>query len=154
MSWENSYNIAWNMTKPPSKDAGVFDGNYEKYDLVKTKEAMNKVIPIEKGDEIVILYNQGEPIFTTKYNRSDRRLKTVLQHLYEALQKPIEVNHTNAELVYPKIANFFRSEMRLKLVKKYESGKLKFMDLLGDHIYFEGMGREGKKKLIHYSTGS
>jgi hypothetical protein len=41
------------MTDDPRDGAGILD---------KTKITMNKEVPIEKGDQVAILYNKEQPI--------------------------------------------------------------------------------------------
>lgn len=155
MSWENSFDIHWIMTRDPlSEESGAGVWGEDSLDPVKTKIAMNKEIPIKKGDEIAVIYSQGEPIFTVKYNKSDRKLKTVLQYIYKIIDTPLVVNSENTDMVYPKVANFFKSEMRLELIQKYEQGDLKPKDLMGSYDFFEGMQRDGKRKFIDCFIGS
>lgn len=152
MSWKITSGISWTMTESPD-NAYAFDKNYEP-DLEKTKVIMNKKVPIKRGDEITVLYVDHEPYLVTKWNKKDGTLKEVLEHLYEALDTPLEPNWEETKGIYMRISNWFKSEARLELVKKYENGTLKPKELLGEHRYFEGMGREGSSKNIWVSTGS
>ena len=140
------------MTESP-ENAYAFDKNYEP-DHEKTKVIMNKKVPIKRGDKIAVLYVNHEPYLVTKWNKKDGTLKEVLEHLYDALDTPLEPNWEETKGIYERISNWFKSEDRLELVRKYENGELKPKELLGDHLYFEGMGREGSSKNIWVSTGS
>ena len=140
------------MTDPPS-EAYVSGEDYEP-DPVLTKEAMEKKIPIKRGDEIAVLYVEGKSFLVTKWNKKDGTMKEVLEHLYEALDEPLVPDWRETTGIYKRIGSWFDGEKRLELVRKYESGQLKAKELLGDHLFFEGMGREGSSKNIWVGTGS
>ena len=53
MSWSNTYDISWDMTKP-SNEAYISGKDYEP-DKDLTHEAMKKKVPIKRGDEITLL---------------------------------------------------------------------------------------------------
>ena len=59
---------------------------------------------------------------------------------------------TRNEIVYVKISYYFDKELRMKLVQKYENGKLKPHELYGDSIFFEGMTKKGN--IWFFNTGS
>jgi hypothetical protein len=145
MSWKNSHDIHWIMTKDPLEHAGILD---ETYDPIETKKVMNQEIPINKGDEIVVLYDDSKPVLVTKYKKSDRKLKSVLAHLYKVLDTEMEIDNDIAEVVYSRISGFYRSEMRLELINKYEAGKLKPKDLLGDHVFSKDFKEMERKNLL------
>jgi hypothetical protein len=154
MSWKDTNNISWSMYES-HKTAYVFDENYDGPDKEKTKLIMNKKVPIKKGDQIVILYDNSKPIITKEWNGGETTIKNVLYFIEKALNE--NINNNNNDLitaVYKRISSWFCSKLRLELVEKFEKGKLKPKDLLGDHRYFEGMKRRGSSKFIEYSVGS
>ena len=57
-------------------------------------------------------------------------------------------------IVYDMISGFVDTEERLNRIHKYEEGRLRPVDLLGDHIYFEGASRDGDTNIIEYFVGS
>ncbi len=80
--------------------------------------------------------------------------KGTIRGLLESLQEIVS-NDTfeNREKVYYQIARFLRSKMRLELSQKFEKGKLKIKDSLGDSTFVEGNIKR-EKGLWHYATGS
>jgi hypothetical protein len=81
------------------------------------------------------------------------KVKTLLSFIYDELNKTIEVNIENNEIIYSQIGRFLNFDMRLKLIQKYENGILQPKDLLGSYVFFEGLSKD-KNKIIHYSAGS
>ena len=148
MSWKNMSGIAWDMTTPPS-NAYVWDADAE-----STEKSMEKNVPIKRGDEIVVLYVEKEPYLITEWHKKGGTVKEVLEHLYEALDYPLKPSTETVGGIYQRISQWFNGEKRIELIKKYENGQLKPKELLGDHCFFEGMGRSGNSKNIWVSTGS
>ncbi len=55
-------------------------------------------------------------------------------------------------IIYSMISLYFDTDDRMQLIKKYEEGKLKPYELLGDHRYFEGIHKE--RGMLMFSVGS
>ncbi len=69
MDWKDTYNISWIMTDDPKISASILDNP------AKTKIIMNKEIPINKGDKVVILYNKETPIIIKNIIKVIKNLK-------------------------------------------------------------------------------
>ena len=56
------------------------------------------------------------------------------------------------EFVYRQISHYIDGKTRLNLIRKYEAGKLKVYELMGDTVFFDGVRKHGTK--IKLSIGS
>ena len=125
-------NISWNITKPLS--TAVIYARDDTTIPVPTS-ILNKKKKILKGDSVVLVWNGQEPIITTPVHGTT--LKSIFTSVEKGMMQNIPANQ-NVINIYSAIGNFLRKPDRLKLIKKFESGKLKPVDLVGDHQYFEG----------------
>lgn len=176
--WDAFNQISWNLYKPLST-VKRFDSKTEK--LVDPKDILKLSAPIKKGDKVaIIVYNPASFINYPyiKKNKCNEEIavltepilgksivKNVLKALERGLNRPIKPGDRKKNydyslddkynknlIIYSKIGMFFDANMRMKLIKKYESGKLKPYELLGDHRYFEGMEKKGN--ILYFYTGS
>lgn len=142
--------VMWTINCDPD-GAYIFESKKSTNELPIPPEILNIKL---RGKRIVLLYNSGTPILTTPFvgNTFSQWMKC----LYEGVNKTIiveELNRTEIELVYQRISGWFDSKIRLDLVKKLESNKLKIKELLGHHVYFEG-NLKLEKGTWHYGLGS
>jgi signal peptidase I len=153
MSWKITQEINWVMNRPAST-AHVYCPDSDREDRQKAEKILNKRVPIKKGDEIVIFSddNNNNLLCFKWKGKNDDLFGNVLNKIYRFLSTPIVPE--NPGWVYYKIGRFLRGERRLELVNKFENGTLTPKELMGDHIYFEGMKRAGRSKLIYISRGS
>jgi ribosomal protein S13 len=72
------------------------------------------------------------------------------------VNKTINVNELSGEQVeaiYKRIGQWFNSDNRLRMVKALESNKLKVVELVGNHYFFEG-NLKLNKGVWTYGVGS
>lgn len=170
-SWTVFRDIQWNIEDPLSKVKKYGkDGK-----LISAKDLLNVKVPVKKGDRLVILrysVNKKEvPVLTVPIRGNT--VRSVLKTLYDGLHKNIGAGNrgikgtkrdyyfepsqkypfpSKNEVVYLKIAGYFDSFNRTKYVEKYEKGRLKPVELYGDHNNFEGIRRKGK--YLYFLAGS
>lgn len=137
----------WYMVKPV-KSIQDFDEN------PLTKETLNQKIAIKKGDKVALFYNEEGPVYTEPINGST--LKDVLNAIERGLNKTIPNDDLEIRrIVYDKICYFFSGKNRLDLIKKYEKGILKSIDLIkGGRDFYEGNLKRLKNGIWIYGTGS
>ncbi|AYV84210.1 MAG: hypothetical protein Hyperionvirus19_34 [Hyperionvirus sp.] len=113
------------------------------------KSLLETKMPIEKNDRVGIF---AEDDLLTELIRGDT-IGDFLKAIAKGLKsKPNRNNEAICEYVNLRISNFCK-EMQLKLTKDFEDGKLKYSDLLGDHIFFEA-GLKRENGIWTYRTGS
>lgn len=125
-------NMSWNITTPISKA-------YTYEDDVKVKlpsSFLNTPVKIGKNDSVAILWYDNEPILTEPVKGST--LKHIFASIEKGMNRILENNSENRKIVYLIISNFLKSDMRISLIKKFESNKLKALDIAGDHVFFDG----------------
>jgi len=141
-------NISWTITTPLST-AHIISTDEQPV----PSTLLNHKLSVRSGDTIAILYNHYTPIITEKITGST--LKSVLSSLERGLQKRVSPHDNDLrEQIYSRISGFFRTKDRLRLINLYEKGRLKPIDLLGDHIFFEGGLKRGKGGVWTYGLGS
>lgn len=139
--------ISWTITRPFTTAV-----------IIPTDEQipsslLNYKLPVRSGDTISLVYNNNESILTERISGST--FKSVMTSLQRGLQKNIPTGDSDTrEKVYQRIAMFIRPKDRLRLINLFEKGKLKPVDLLGNHIFFEGGLRRGKEGIWTYALGS
>ena len=156
-------NISWNLCEPLSKAQRY---NKETNSFVDIKDLMDIKVPVKQNDQIAILYHnfcrhcnnkyEYTVVLTEKFTGKPT-VKNVLKTLEKGLNKTIKPGDRGTKdnknyIVYSKISGYVDSKKRKELIDKYEKGKLKVFELLGDNCFFEGMGKKGK--LIEYYVGS
>lgn len=98
-----------------------------------TKSEWNSPLPrFRKGkDEVALLYYDNQPLFT--YPVKTGTIFGLFSAIDEGLREVIDPSiRSEREKVYSLIAKFLKNKDRLHLIKKFESGKLQLLDLLGD----------------------
>ncbi len=175
--WEVFNHISWNLYKPLST-AGRYDYQLDK--LVSSSDIMKLRVPVKKGDRVAIIYYTPCCCSGKKGNETITVLSepilgkptvgNVLKTLERGLRQTIKPasrrrfgkgftqyfdkdgKYPKDNIIYSKIANYFDTNVRISLIKRYEEGRLYPFELLGDHRYFEGMKKYGN--IIKFYTGS
>jgi hypothetical protein len=148
--------VVWTIQSHPD-ESYIFQkiGKKKNYDVTEPVPDNILNIKLRTNNEIVLLYDGGEPILKTPF--IGNTFGDWMMSLYNGLNKPIivndEFNYHDTEKIYKRIGGFFDKNDRLKYVKKFESNKLKPADLLGNHYFFEG-NLKLEKKLWTYGLGS
>lgn len=104
----------------------------------------------QAGDSVVILYrpNTDIPLLTEKVRGiSSKAIISTLRRGMERILDPNDTSHI--EIAYTHIGNHFDPRDRLRLVQKFETGKLRPRDLVGDHWVAHSFQRDGT--LWHYA---
>ena len=108
-----------------------------------------------RGKYIAMLSDWKDGVFlTTPF--VGNTFKDWMQCLYEGVNKTInvsELSREQVEAIYKRIGQWFNSNDRLRMVKALESNKLKVVELLGNHYFFEG-SLKLKKGVWTYGVGS
>lgn len=147
--------VVWTIHDHPD-NAYVFQKIDKKKNYNVEEPVPNNILNIKlrTNNEIVLLYDGGEPILKTPF--IGNTFGEWMMSLYNGLNKKIivdELGYHDTEKIYKRIGGFFDKNDRLKYVKKFESNNLKPADLLGNHYFFEG-NLKLKKKLWTYGLGS
>jgi hypothetical protein len=146
MYTENDIN--WVITKPLST-AVIYTKDNTTLSPIP-EYILNKKKNILKGDKVALVWNNMEPVIT--FPVRGNTLKSILTAIEKGMKEPISVND-NAANVYSVIGRFFGKSTRMELVKKFESGKLKPSDIIGDHHFYSG-NLSRKNHIWMYSTES
>jgi len=107
-----------------------------------------------RGKYIAMLMDKDGVYLTTPF--VGNTFKDWMQCLYEGVNKTIIVKELSREQVvaiYKRIGQWFNSDDRLRMVKALESNKLKVIELVGNHYFFEG-NLKLNKGVWTYSVGS
>jgi len=152
------------------------------YRSAETKKILENInIPVEDGDEVVILSTSTlYPLITSTVIKSgneytvldviksfimglnsiiypanrlsigpNQNVETSLTFIHEYFSTGFEKNN----FVYCRISNFIDSLDRLNLINLYENRRLKIKDILGDHVFFEGVYRKESTKFLIIKLG-
>lgn len=143
-------NISWDITKPVS-EIELFDRSNDNFKEVP-KSYFESKLPIKKNDHVVLIYHNGEPLFTAPVYGSTRL--SIFKSIEKGMNQRIDNNdRENVRKVYIMITYWFRSNARKELANKFESGKLLVKDLVGDHRWYEN-NLKRKNKIWQYGLGS
>ena len=107
-----------------------------------------------RGKYIAMLMDKDGVYLTTPF--VGNTFKDWMQCLYEGANKTIIVKELSREQVvaiYKRIGQWFDTKDRLRMVKDFESNKLKVIELVGNHYFFEG-NLKLNKGVWTYSVGS
>jgi hypothetical protein len=108
-----------------------------------------------RGKHIAMLSDWKEGVYlTTPF--IGNTFKDWMNCLYEGVNKTIivkELSREQVKAIYKRIGEWFDSKDRLRLVKDLESNKLKVIELVGNHYFFEG-NLKLNKGVWTYSVGS
>jgi hypothetical protein len=142
--------VSWTIISDP-EEARMYENKNYNVALDVSPEILNIKLA---GKYIVTLRDGSDIILTTPFvgNTFGEWMKC----LYNGVNRTLIVDELSREEIagiYKRISAWFDSKIRLKMVKDFESNKLKVSELLGNHIYFEG-SLELKKGLWDYSLGS
>jgi hypothetical protein len=144
--------VSWALTRP-LKTMTVFlpDDTFGPV----PKEYFDRKLPIKSADTIVVLCIRNHAPITAPIKG-----KTV-HNVFKSLERGLHIKMRSSTddvfrriAVYSRIADFVDAKMRKSLTKKYEAGSLRPIDLLGDHVYYEGGLRRGKGGVWRYGLGS
>jgi len=140
--------IDWDLRKPLSHARLVVNGERIRI----TSDIWNVKTNFKKGDKILILRNPTGKHLVGKVRGST--VKDILKTLEAGLNGIIKNNNIgNIIFVYNLISKFRHPDLRLTLAKKFESNKLKPLDLLGDYNALSG-GFKKVKGVWRYSLSS
>jgi len=125
--------ISWNITKPFST-ACIYDNDVE---IKLNPKVFDEEVKIKHANEVALLFDDTQIIFTEPIKGSI--LKSIFRSIERGLERIIDnYDIATRRSVYKRIGGFISFSRRMKLIRKYEYGKLKIKDLLGDHVFFEG----------------
>ena len=164
--------IAWTVTDPLEEiERHNEDGENYEFHHKKTQRLLNKrVFGIEPGDRVVILtidnrndsYNPITPAVSSEIRKTGKYFTVldVMKAIYEGFHKKIPhariggnryLEHMidRNQYIYSRVGQFHSSDIRVKLIRKYESDKLSPADLEGEFTHFEGLHR-GREKYEKY----
>jgi hypothetical protein len=141
--------VSWSIFVNPL-EATLFVKNSDE-ELPLPPEILNMKL---RGKYIAMLMDKDGVYLTTPF--VGNTFKDWMQCLYEGVNKTIIVKELSREQVvaiYKRIGQWFDSKDRLRMVKDFESNKLKVIELVGNHYFFEGNLRLNKG-VWTYSVGS
>lgn len=138
--------VSWNITLPPS-EAKIWDKD-KSYHL--TEETINKRYRIQEGDRIVLTYRKGLPFLTASLH--GETFRDILWCIYSGLQS--NISEEDYEKALMSIESFLRQEDRRDLKQKLEKGTLKYVELVGQYVFYEGDLRRQKDGIWTYGIGS
>jgi hypothetical protein len=142
--------VSWTLLTNPV-DAIMYENKNYDDELPISQEILNIKL---RGKRIALLYSHGEPLLTTPF--IGNTFGQWMECLYQGLNKTFivkDLSREEIEAIYGCFGCWFYTEDRLKLVKKFETNKLKPYELLGNHIFFEG-NLKLEKGTWCYSLGS
>ena len=127
-----------------------FDEEYIPNEIMELKLRKNE----SETQFITLLYDDCKPSICIPFKGTT--IRDWLFTLYEGLHSRIIKENLDYETRYKidRIINqFYRDTDRMRLYEKLDSGELKYLDLVGDHEFFEGpISLEGN--VWEYSLGS
>jgi hypothetical protein len=141
--------VSWSIFVNPL-EATLFVKNSDE-ELPLPPEILNMKL---RGKYIAMLMDKDGVYLTTPF--VGNTFKDWMQCLYEGVNKTINVKELSREQVvaiYKRIGQWFDSKDRLRMVKDFESNKLKVIELVGNHYFFEG-NLKLNKGVWTYSVGS
>jgi len=141
--------VSWSIFVNPL-EATLFVKNSDE-DLPLPPEILNMKL---RGKYIAMLMDKDGVYLTTPF--VGNTFKDWMQCLYEGVNKTIIVKELSREQVvaiYKRIGQWFDTKDRLRMVKDFESNKLKVIELVGNHYFFEG-NLKLNKGVWTYSVGS
>ena len=142
--------VSWTIISNPD-EAYIFENKNYDVELPLSPEILNIKL---RGKYIVTLRDGNDIILTTPF--VGNTFAEWMQCLYQGVNKKLIVDELSREQVngiYTRIGGWFNSKDRLKMIKDFESNKLKVSELLGNHIFFEG-SLKLEKGIWNYSLGS
>ena len=141
--------ISWSIFLSPD-EARIFVKKEDDY-LPLPPEILNMKL---RGKYIAMLMDKDGVYLTTPF--VGNTFKDWMKCLSEGVNKTINVNELSreqVEAIYKRIGQWFNSDYRLGMVKDLESNKLKVIELVGNHYFFEG-SLKLKKGVWTYGVGS
>jgi len=141
--------VSWSIFLSPD-EARIFVKKEDDY-LPLPPEILNMKL---RGKYIAMLMDKDGVYLTTPF--VGNTFKDWMKCLSEGVNKTINVNELSreqVEAIYKRIGQWFNSDYRLGMVKDLESNKLKVIELVGNHYFFEG-SLKLKKGVWTYGVGS
>ena len=126
--------VSWSIFLSPD-EARIFVKKEDDY-LPLPPEILNMKL---RGKYIAMLMDKDGVYLTTPF--VGNTFKDWMKCLSEGVNKTINVNELSreqVEAIYKRIGQWFNSDYRLGMVKDLESNKLKVIELVGNHYFFEG----------------
>ena len=142
--------VSWIIQSDPY-EANMYENKNYNVELPVSPEILNIKL---RGKKIAILMDSGKVVLTTPF--IGNTFGEWMQCLYNGVSKKLIVAELSREEItgiYNRISGWYDSDTRLKMVKKFESNKLKVSDLLGNHYFFEGRLKL-EKTVWTYGLGS
>jgi hypothetical protein len=142
--------VSWAIISHPD-EAHIYENKNYNVELPVPPEILNIKL---RGKYIVTLRDGSDIILTTPF--VGNTFGEWMQCLYQGVNKTLIVDELSREEVagiYKRISGWFNSKDRLRMVKDFESNKLKVSELLGHHIYFES-SLKLEKGIWDYGLGS
>lgn len=167
-------NITWDISTPLPEKIMEWSPTEKKLVPIDPIKLQKPVLP-STNYQVVILWDStpnsrncipvvAEPVVgTTVYDV----LKTIDKGMRKSIkpvnrQTPVEDEYfskvhkklgiSKNTWIYRSISNYIDANKRIRRIKNYERGILKPYELLGDHVFFEGIMKKGKKLLIHLGS--
>jgi hypothetical protein len=132
--------ICWDL-HTPLIDAAVYERNADHTYAERTPTPAEKKVLLKgfrQGDRLAVLYDTYEPLYSVPLPGKTMTLWKALEVLEKTLQTPIPKSSPMTRLVYLLASRFLGSKNRMRITKEYEAGRLRFVDLVGDHSGFHG----------------
>ena len=142
--------VSWTIHSDPY-EAHMYENKNYNVELPVSPEILNIKL---RGKKIAVLYDGNKVVLTTPF--IGNTFGEWMQCLYNGVNKKLIVNELSREEItgiYNRISGWFNSDIRLQMVKKFESNKLKISELLGNHYFFEGRLKL-EKTVWTYGLGS
>ena len=142
--------VSWTIQSDPY-EANMYENKNYNVELPVSPEILNIKL---RGKKIAVLYDGNKVVLTTPF--IGNTFGEWMQCLYNGVNKKLIVDELSREEItgiYNRISGWFNSDIRLQMVKKFESNKLKISELLGNHYFFEGRLKL-EKTVWTYGLGS
>lgn len=145
--------IEWNMTSLHTEACLGYTHAKKPRPIPIPKEMWN--IPVrgmKKGDSVALLYSSHQPILATPIT-GGVTLKALFRSIQLGMRVPIKERTARAMLNHHALMPF-TTEWQKMLIKHAKAGRLRPVDLVGDHCFFEGDLHRNTQGVWVYSTGS
>lgn len=142
--------VWWTATSESIETAKIL-GSGEDVTMTKSELDFKPTKKVNGSKLYLPVYGSDGPIFEP-ITMKGQSVRAILTTLHRELNRPIDVKSANTSEIYRRIGGYFSSETRLKLVGRFEAGELTPVELMGDHVFIEGINLGHGK--IEFPTGS
>jgi hypothetical protein len=149
--------ISWKLDEPLSKAELSKDDKFVKI----PKEVYYKKLSIKNAK---IIINIGGFINISSTFKCIPTTKNILKFIEKIANTKFSPDYKKSFLnlkkgqhiamVYRQTSSFYDVKKRLEIIKKFETGKLTLKDIMGRHVYFEGITKKGSKNVYNVELGS